>query len=153
MTLMNWDPWRDIADLRTIYNRMFGDGLTRASGEGQLAPASWYMPVDVTETAEEFTIRAEMPGMKAEDIDITVADNQVTIKGQRADTSEEKGVNFIRSERRFGSFSRSFSLGTPVDSGNVEASYREGVLEVHLPKVQSALPRQIKVKTDSQPIQ
>lgn len=151
MTMMNWDPWRDIADMRSIYNRVFGDGtVARTAGEAPATVSSLYMPVDVSETADKYVLKAEMPGMNADDIEITVADNQVTLKGRRSASSEEKGTNYIRSERRFGSFSRSFSLGVPVDSSKVEATYKNGVLEVELPKVQTALPRQIKVKPDMQ---
>jgi len=151
MTMMNWDPWRDLADMRSIYNRVFGDGaVARVASEGPAAVSSIYMPVDVSETADKYVLKAEMPGMNADDIEITVADNQVTLKGSRNESKEEKGTNYVRSERRFGSFSRSFSLGVPVDSSKVEATYRNGVLEVELPKLTTALPRQIKVRADMQ---
>ena len=111
MTMMNWDPWRDLADMRSIYNRVFGDGaVARVASEGPAAVSSIYMPVDVSETADKYVLRAEMPGMNADDIEITVADNQVTLKGRRNE-SRRRSTNYVRSERRFGNFSRSFSLG------------------------------------------
>ncbi|MGB4338288.1 MAG: Hsp20/alpha crystallin family protein [Bacillota bacterium] len=149
MTLMNWDPWRDLADIRSIYNRVFGEGLwPRLPGDAQLGAASWYMPVDVAETADKYVLKAEMPGMRAEDIEVTVTESQVTIKGRRDESREEKGVNYVRSERRFGTFSRTVSLGVPVDANKVDASYRDGVLEIHLPKVQSTVPKQITIRTE-----
>ncbi len=149
--MMNWDPWRDFADMRSIYNRVFGDGTApRLAGDVPATVSGLYMPVDVRETADKYVLTAEMPGMNPDDIEITVADSQVTLKGSRNAFTEEKGTNYIRSERRYGSFSRSFNLGVPVDSNKVEATYRNGVLEVELPKVQTALPRQIKVKADMQ---
>jgi HSP20 family protein len=86
--------------------------------------------------------------MKPEEIEITVADNQVTLKGQRTEAREDKGVNYIRSERRLGSFYRSFALSAPVDDTRVTATYKDGVLEVHLPKSEAVKPRQIRIQSE-----
>ena len=148
MTLMNWDPWRDIADMRTTFNRLFGETTPAATIAGHTASGSWMMPVDIAETADGFLVKAELPGMKPEEIEITVADNQVTLKGQRTEAREEKSVNYIRSERRLGSFYRSFALSAPVDDARVTATYKDGVLEVHLPKSEAVRPRQIRIQSE-----
>ncbi|MBP7892049.1 MAG: Hsp20/alpha crystallin family protein [Firmicutes bacterium] len=148
MTLMNWDPWRDIADMRNTFNRLFGEATPGTAITGHTVSGSWMMPVDISETADEFLVKAELPGMKPEEIDITVADNQVTLKGQRTEAREEKSVNYIRSERRLGSFYRSFALSAPVDDARVTATYKDGVLEVHLPKSEAVRPRQIRIQSE-----
>jgi HSP20 family protein len=148
MTLMNWDPWRDIADMRNTFNRLFGEATPGTAITGHTVSGSWMMPVDISETADEFLVKAELPGMKPEEIEITVADNQVTLKGQRTEAREEKSVNYIRSERRLGSFYRSFALSAPVDDARVTATYTDGVLEVHLPKSEAVRPRQIRIQSE-----
>ena len=148
MTLMNWDPWRDIADMRTTFNRLFGETTPAATIAGHTASGSWMMPVDIAETPDGFLVKAELPGMKPEEIEITGADNQVTLKGQRTEAREDKGVNYIRSERRLGSFYRSFALSAPVDDTRVTATYKDGVLEVHLPKSEAVKPRQIPIQSE-----
>ncbi len=148
MTLMSWDPWRDIADMRTTFNRLFGETTPGTTIAGHTAAGSWMMPVDIAETPDGFLVKAELPGMKPEEIEITVADNQVTLKGQRTEAREDKGVNYIRSERRLGSFYRSFALSAPVDDTRVTATYRDGVLEVSLPKSEAVKPRQIRVQSE-----
>ena len=148
MTLMNWDPWRDIAGMRTTFNRLFGETTPGTTIAGHTAAGSWMMPVDIAETPDGFLVKAELPGMKPEEIEITVADNQVTLKGQRTEAREDKGVNYIRSERRLGSFYRSFALSAPVDDTRVTATYKDGVLEVHLPKSEAVQPRQIRIQSE-----
>ena len=148
MTLMNWDPWRDIADMRTTFNRLFGETTPGTTIAGHTASGSWMMPVDIAETPDGFLVKAELPGMKPEEIEITVADSQVTLKGQRTEAREDKGVNYIRSERRLGSFYRSFALSAPVDDTRVTATYKDGVLEVSLPKSEAVKPRQIRVQSE-----
>jgi len=148
MTLMNWDPWRDIADMRNTFNRLFGEATPGTAITGHTVSGSWMMPVDISETADEFLVKAELPGMKPEEIEITVADNQVTLKGQRTEAREEKSVNYIRSERRLGSFYRSLALSAPVDDARVTATYKDGVLEVHLPKSEAVRPRQIRIQSE-----
>lgn len=106
------------------------------------------MPVDITETSEEFVVTAELPGMNPDDIEITLSDNQVTIKGRRAAEQEDKRGNYLRTERRFGSFCRSFALSSPIADDKVTASYKDGILEVHLPKSEGAKPKQIEIRTE-----
>jgi HSP20 family protein len=148
MTLMNYDPWQELAEMRRVFNRMFSEGFAQLPTERQAAQSSLFMPVDIAETSEEFVVTAELPGTNPDDIEITLSDNQVTIKGQRAAEQEERRGNYLRTERRFGSFCRSFALSSPVADDKVTASYKNGILEVHLPKSEGAKPRQIEIRTE-----
>jgi len=125
MTIVRWDPFRDF---------------------GFTSGATWVPPVDIFQTdAHELVLKAELPDMTREDIDITVENFVLTIKGEKKVSSEVKDEQFHHVERRFGSFSRSFSLPRTVDSSKVSADYRNGVLTVRLPLREEAKPRQIKV--------
>ncbi|MGI6517760.1 MAG: Hsp20/alpha crystallin family protein [Bacillota bacterium] len=148
MTLMNYDPWQELAEMRRVFNRMFSEGFAQLPTERQAAQSRLFMPVDIAETSEEFVVTAELPGTNPDDIEITLSDNQVTIKGQRAAEQEERRGNYLRTERRFGSFCRSFALSSPVADDKVTASYKNGILEVHLPKSEGAKPRQIEIRTE-----
>ncbi|MDD2202440.1 MAG: Hsp20/alpha crystallin family protein [Firmicutes bacterium] len=148
MTLMNHDPWQELAEMRRVFNRMFGEGFAQLPTERRAAQGSLFMPVDITETSEEFVVTAELPGMNPDDIEITLSDNQVTIKGRRAAEQEDKRGNYLRTERRFGSFCRSFALSSPIADDKVTASYKDGILEVHLPKSEGAKPKQIEIRTE-----
>lgn len=148
MALMNYDPWQEFTEMRRVFNRMFGDGFLGLPMEEQSTHGSLLMPVDIAETPEEFVIMAELPGMDPDDIEITLTDNQLTIKGQRAAEYEDKRENYLRTERRFGSFCRSFALSSPVAEDKVSANYKNGILEVHLPKSEGAKPKQIEIRNE-----
>ena len=126
MTIVRWDPFRDF-------------GFTSGS-------PTWVPPVDIFQTGDhELVLKAELPDMTREDIDITVENFVLTIKGEKKLSSEVKEEQFHHVERRYGAFSRSFSLPRTVDSGKVSAEYRNGVLTIRLPLREEAKPRQIKV--------
>ena len=141
MTLVRFsDPFREFAQLQ--------DRLTRAfSGdEGLLNSGSWVPPVDIYQNGEhELVLKAELPDLTREDIDITVDNGTLTIRGEKKFAGEVKDESFHRIERRYGSFSRSFSLPQTVDTAKVGAEYKNGVLTVRLPLREEAKPRQIKV--------
>jgi len=125
MTIVRWDPFRDF-------------GLTTG--------ATWVPPVDVFQTGDhELVLKAELPDMTREDIDVTVENFVLTIKGEKKLASDVKEEQFHHIERRYGAFSRSFSLPRTVDAGKVAAEYRNGVLTVRVPLREEAKPRQIKV--------
>jgi HSP20 family protein len=125
MTIVRWDPFRDF---------------------GFTAGATWVPPVDVFQTGEhELVLKAELPDMTREDIDVTVENFVLTIKGEKKLVADVKDEQFHHIERRYGAFSRSFSLPRTVDSGKVAAEYKNGVLTVRLPLREEAKPRQIKV--------
>ena len=103
-------------------------------------------PVDIKENPETVVVRAEIPGIKGEDIKINLHENQLTIQGERKQETEEKGDRFIRVERSYGSFYRAFSVGVPVKADEIKASYKDGILEVVLPKEEKAKPKEIQIE-------
>jgi HSP20 family protein len=106
----------------------------------------WMPPFDVSETEGEIIVKAELPGMKVEDIDITLTDGLLTIKGERKMEKEDKRENYHRIERQFGTFSRSLNLGVNVKADSIDAGYKDGVLTVTLPKAEEDKPKKIEVK-------
>ena len=106
----------------------------------------WMPPFDIFETEGEIIVKAELPGMKVEDIDITLTDGLLTIKGERKMEKEDKRENYHRIERQFGSFSRSLNLGVNVKADGIDAGYKDGVLTVTLPKAEEDKPKKIEVK-------
>jgi HSP20 family protein len=146
MTLVRWsDPFREFAHLQDRINRVFAD-VSRSGDEGLMTGGAWVPPVDIYENGDhEVVLKAELPDMAREDIDITVDNGTLTIKGEKKLSNEVKEEQFRRIERRYGTFSRSFSLPQTVDSSKVAAEYKNGVLTVRLPFREEAKPRQIKV--------
>ena len=146
MAIVRWtDPFREFAQLQDRLNRAFSDAYGR-SDEGLLSSGSWLPPVDIYQTSEhELVLKAELPDLERSDIDITVDKGTLTIKGEKKLSTEVKEEQFHRIERRYGTFSRSFSLPTTVDPSRVAADYKNGVLTVKLPLREEAKPRSIKV--------
>ena len=146
MAIVRWtDPFREFAQMQDRLNRAFSDAYGR-SDEGLLSSGAWMPPVDIYQNGEhELVLRAELPDMTREDIDVTVDNGTLTIKGEKKLPPELKEEQFHRIERRYGTFSRSFSLPPTVDPGRVGAEYKNGVLTVKLPMREEARPRQIKV--------
>lgn len=126
-------------------SRAFSDAYGR-SDEGLFSSGSWLPPVDIYQNGEhELVLKAELPDMARESIDVTVVDGTLTIKGEKKLSSEVKEEHFHRVERRYGTFSRSFSLPPTVDAAKVGAEYKDGVLTVKLPMREESKPRQVKV--------
>jgi HSP20 family protein len=146
MAIVRWtDPFREFAQLQDRLNRAFSDAYGR-SDEGLLSSGSWMPPVDIYQNGDhELVLKAELPDMTRDDIDVTVDNGTLTIKGEKKLAGEVKEEQFHRIERRYGTFSRSFSLPPTVDAGRVAAEYKNGVLTVKLPMREEAKPRQIKV--------
>lgn len=147
MALVRWtDPFREFSQLQDRLNRAFADAYGR-SDEGLLSSGSWLPPVDIYQTGEhQLVLKAELPDMTREDIDVTVDKGTLTIKGEKKLAADVKEEQFHRVERRYGTFSRSFSLPPTVDATRVAADYRNGVLTVTLPMREESKPRQIKVE-------
>ena len=146
MAIVRWsDPFREFAQLQNQINRAFSDAYGHQE-EGLLASGSWVPPVDIYQNGDkEVVIKAELPDMTREDIDVTVDHGTLTIKGEKKVSNEVKEEHFHRIERRYGTFSRSFSLPQTVDTTKVAAEYKNGVLTVRLPLREEAKPRQVKV--------
>src|SRR5438046_10679390 len=146
MAIVRWsDPFRDFAQLQDRINRVFNETYGR-NDEGLMTSGSWVPPVDIYQNGDhEVVLKAELPDMSREDIDITVDNGTLTIKGEKKLSSDVKEEQFHRIERHYGAFSRSFSLPPTVDPGKVAAEYKQGVLTVRLPLREEAKPRSIKV--------
>src|SRR3984885_5752031 len=142
MAISRWYPIREVATLQDRVNSLFQD----FAGDNQAVTAAAFAPaVDVYENGEKVVLKLDVPGIKEEDLDIRVENQTLSVRGERKFEKEEKEENFHRIERRYGSFFRSFSLPTTVDTENVDASYNAGVLKLELKKKASAQPRQIKL--------
>ncbi|MEW5944764.1 MAG: Hsp20/alpha crystallin family protein [bacterium] len=150
MKLIKWrrDPFDDLVSLGTGLGGVFGDFLPALFGDDLLSPySSWLPPVDVREDDDEIVITAEAPGMKEKELEVMVEDGTLTISGEKKFENEDKREGYHRIERRYGSFKRSFRLPAAVKSDDIRADYRDGVLEVHVPKAEEAKGRKIPVKT------
>jgi HSP20 family protein len=153
MSLIRWNPGRELTTLSTDVfnmqreiNRMF-DSFFRGGiqDDGNLFPTVWSPAVDVVEHEGDYLVKLELPGVSKDDVRITVQDNILTIRGEKKAEMEAKESSYHRVERSYGSFQRSFTLPTTVKSEKVEASYKDGILTIHLPKAEEAKPKQIQV--------
>jgi HSP20 family protein len=137
MTLVKWDPFRDLANLHQRMSTQVG-GTHDSFG-------AWAPPVDIYEKGDDLVIRAELPGVDKKEIDINVEDNRLIIQGERTRDTEFDEKSAYRLERTFGSFVRSFMLPKTVDAGKISATYVNGVLEITLPKAEAAKPRKVEI--------
>ena len=144
--LMRWDPFRELEEMSDRLNRMFARPATRTNGKETMIVADWTPTVDISETDGEYQIKAEIPDVKKEDVKVTLEDGVLTIQGERKQEKEEKGKKYHRVERSYGSFVRSFSLPEFIDEEKVKAEFKDGVLNLHLPKSEKAKPKAIEVK-------
>jgi HSP20 family protein len=142
MAIIRWDPFREVAALQHRVNSLFRDF---SEGESALTTASFIPAVDIYEDDKKVVLKLEVPGIEEKDLDISVENHTLTVKGERKLEKEEKEQNFHRIERRYGSFYRAFTLPNTVDTENVDAKYESGVLKLELKKKPEAQPRQIKV--------
>jgi len=143
---MRWDPFRELEEMSDRLNRMFARPATRTNGKETMIVADWTPTVDISETDGEYQIKAEIPDVKKEDVKVTLEDGVLTIQGERKQEKEEKGKKYHRIERSYGSFVRSFSLPELIDEEKVKAEFKEGVLNLHLPKSEKGKPKAIEVK-------
>lgn len=145
--LTKWDPFQDMLNLRNIVDHMFEDFY---GGERPLTRTStWGLALDLVENEDEFTVKASLPGIKPDDIDITYTENTLTIKGDIKEDKETSEAHYHMRERRFGSFSRSITLPSKVKPEAIEANFSDGVLTVHMPKTEEMKPKRISIKASS----
>jgi HSP20 family protein len=154
MTLLTrWEPFREFSTMQDRTNRMnrlFRELYSPEGPEESLTTTSFAPPVDVYEDEHTVTLKLEVPGIDEKDIDVRIEGNTLTVHGERKIENEEKEENFLRIERQYGSFTRSFTLPVSVDPGQVSAHYDKGVLKVKLAKKAEAKPKQIKVTVGSE---
>ena len=147
MNLVRWDPLRELGEVSERFNRLVSRPAVRGENRNEtMTVADWIPTVDISETEDEYLIKADLPEVKREDVKITVQERVLTIQGERAQEREETGNRYHRVERTYGNFARSFTLPDYVDDTKVTAEFKEGVLKLHLPKSEKARPRAIEVK-------
>jgi HSP20 family protein len=146
-TLDRWEPFRGTSP-DTQLNRLFNDFFGRASQEQNLT--TWAPAVDIYEGEHELVVKADLPDIKPEELDIRVENNILTIRGERKFEKRAEEKNYLRVERAYGSFARSFSLANTVNTDAIKAEYKDGVLTLNVPKREEAKPKQIKVSVGGQ---
>jgi HSP20 family protein len=142
-SITRWDPFRNFSVLQDQFNRMVESGLKASPDNSALT--TWAPAVDIYETENDLVLKADLPEVAEKDIDIRVENNMLTIRGERKFEESVKEDNYLRVERAYGSFSRSFSLPTTVDTESIKANYKNGVLTVELPKRAESKPKQVKI--------
>ena len=151
MTLLTrWDPLRDLATMQNRINRLVRETYSPEGPEEALTTTSFAPPVDIYEDEHNITVKMEVPGIDEKDMDVRIENTTLTVHGERRFEKEEKENNFRRVERQYGSFTRSFTLPSSVDTGQVSANYDKGVLKISLAKRAEAKPKQIKVNVGSE---
>ena len=142
-TLTRFEPFRGASALQDQINRLFSDVFEGPSGESSLT--TWAPAVDIYETEHQLVVKADLPDVDPKDLDIRVENNVLTIRGERKFEKKVNEENYLRVERAYGAFARSFSLANTVNSENIKADYQNGVLTLTIPKREEAKPKQIKV--------
>ena len=142
-TLTRWEPFRGATNLQDQINRVFNDVLERTGEESSLT--AWAPAVDIYETEQELVVKADLPEVDPKDLDIRVENNILTIRGERKFEKKVNEDNYLRVERSYGTFSRSFTLANTVNSEAIKADYQNGVLTLSIPKREEAKPKLIKV--------
>lgn len=141
--LARWDPFQEMMTLRNAVDRLFDASMTPLDST---RPLAWGLPLDVIENEDAYLVKANLPGIQPDDIEITFTDNVLTIKGEMKSEDEVKEARYHMRERRYGAFSRSITLGDRVNGEKIQASYDSGVLTLSLPKAEEARPKRIEIK-------
>lgn len=151
MSIMRWRPGRELATIRDEMNRLFDEffsGFPFPERRRGLMEGEWAPTVDVAETDENIIVTAELPGVKQNDVEISVVNDVLTLKGEKKEEKEIKKENYHRIERSYGSFQRSITLPTGVQADKAKATYKDGVLTITIPKVEEAKPKSIKINVE-----
>jgi HSP20 family protein len=146
MAVVKWDPFRDLISIQDRMNRLFEQTLSRSRGEEGITAATWTPAVDIYETVDTIVMKAELPGLTREDIDIQIEDNTLILRGERRFAKDVQQENYLRIERAYGSFHRTFTLPATIQREEIRAVFRDGVLELILPKTEGAKPKRISIE-------
>ncbi len=149
MSIVRYDPFRDLRSLQDEVNRLFSTNLSRVFGDEGIARGAWNPNVDIYESKDQIVIEAELPGMNREDFDLSFENNVITLRGERRFEKKDESDNYHRVERSYGSFTRSFTLPPTVSSEGISAEYRNGVLRVTLPKREEIKARRIEIQSEA----
>ncbi len=142
MALVRWDPFEDLNSLRGRVNRLFEESL---GGDAPSTPRNWYPPCDIYETDSEVVITLDLPGVNKEDLTIELTNEVLTLSGKREHTSEERQEGYLRMERPYGQFQRSFTILKDINREAISAAYNNGVLIIKLSKAEAVKPKQISI--------
>ncbi len=145
MAMTKWDPFRDLLSIQDRMNALFEQTLSRSRSDEPAAASTWTPAVDICETSETIVIKAELPGVAREAVDIQIQDSTLVLKGERRFAKNVQEENYLRIERTYGPFHRSFTLPATVQQDKVRAAMRDGVLEVVLPKAEVAKSKRITI--------
>jgi HSP20 family protein len=146
MAMVRFDPFRDLAVLQDRMNRLFNEAHSPRQSDDLMSRGTWTPAVDIYEVDGALVLKAELPDLRREDIDVSIENNTLTIRGERKLDHEIKQENFHRIERAYGGFMRSFSLPNTVDPSKIGAEYKNGVLTIKLPVREDAKPRTISIE-------
>lgn len=142
--LSRWDPYREMMNFRRLMDRFFEDSLMNEGDWNQ--PVRWQLPVDVMEKEDEYIVKASLPGINPDDLNITYNNGALTIEAETRDEEEIKEDRYLVRERRFGSFSRTIALPASINANQIEAHYDAGILTLRLPKTEEVKPKRIQVR-------
>jgi len=149
MTIVRWDPLKNVATLQDRINRVFNEAFAGSKDfEDEVSMSAWRPVVDIFDTDNAIVIKADLPGIKKDGVSVDVKDNVLTIKGERSLTKEIKEENYYRKERSFGKFQRSFTLPEAINSAGIKANFKNGVLEIEVPKAEEKKPKQISINVE-----
>ena len=147
MPIVRWEPFRDLVTTQDRFNRLFNETFSQVFGDEGTASKTWLPPVDIIEQENSLVLKAELPGIDPNDIEIRVEDNTLHMKGERKFEKDIKEENLHRVERSYGAFSRTFALPSSIDADKVQAEYKDGILTLTMPKREEAKPKTIKINT------
>jgi HSP20 family protein len=147
--LTRWDPFREMLSIRNTMDRMFDSALTGSPDRWQ--PMAWDLALDVAESKDEFVVKASVPGINPDDLEITFNNNTLTIRGEIKEEKAVEEAQYHLRERRYGSFARSLTLPAGIEANKIVANYEAGVLKLHLPKAEEIKPKKIAIHTKDEP--
>lgn len=145
MSIVRYDPFRDLRAIQDEVNRLFSTNLSRSFGDEEIARGAWTPPVDIYENKDHIVLEAELPGMNREDFELTIENNVLTLRGERRFEKKDESDNYHRVERSYGAFSRSFTLPQTISGEGATAEYKNGVLRVTLAKREEVKARRIEI--------
>jgi HSP20 family protein len=145
MALMEWKPRSDLLDVRHEINRIFDDFFGHRPSRVTFRESAWSPNVDIAKTGEDIVVKAELPGMTKEDVNISIIDNTLTLEGEKKQENEVKEENYHRVERSYGKFHRSFTLPKGIQHEKIKANFKNGILNINIPKADAIKPKQIEI--------
>lgn len=148
MSLIRWQPYGAVASLQDSINRLFSDSFSRTLMNDDYVLSAWKPVVDIFDKNDAIIIHAELPGVTKDNVSIEIKENILTLKGERVENKEIKEDKYFRKERSFGSFQRSFTLPSTISHENIKATFKDGVLEVEIPKPDEKKPKMVQINIE-----